>query len=240
MGAGYTQVITAPEAVGTVRAASPSLVVGSWEGWCADRLPASTDAKPAAVCAGPGFDAADPFAADCVADVLACAKCPVIVDGGGLAALAQPRARRIMERRAREGLPTVVTPHGGEAARMAAAWDVDPAAGDAADFALDLAQAMDCIVVLKGPDTCIAGDDTVLQAEFGGPELAKAGTGDVLAGIIGALLAQGLEAFDASLLGVTVHALAGAYAAKRLTSICVTAEDVVDAIPAAVAGLAGC
>ena len=239
MGAGYTEVICAPESVATVRAASPSLVVAPWDGWRAESLPAYTEGKPAAVCVGPGFDASDPAAVDLAAQVLAAAECPVVVDGGGLAVLAQPRAMRIMERRAQQGLPTVATPHGGEARRIAAAWGIGPDAGDAADFALDLAGALGCTVLLKGPDTQIAYGDAALEMDFGGPELAKAGTGDVLAGIVGALLAQGLNDFDAAVLGATVHALAGAYAAERLTSICVTAEDVIETIPLAIAGLAG-
>ena len=238
MGAGYTQVITDASAVDLVRLSFPSLVVSSWDDWAPEDLPVFADGKPAAVCVGPGFDAADAKALDQAAEVLSCAACPVIVDGGGLGVLAQPRARRIMETRAEAGFDTVITPHGGEAARIAAAWGIDPEAGNAADFALDLAEALSCIVLLKGPESHIACDGEVLTMDFGGPELAKAGTGDVLAGIVGALLAQGLDAFDAAVLGATVHALAGAYAAERLTSICVTAEDVIEAIPEAIVGLA--
>ena len=237
MGAGYTEVICDSEAVATVRAASPSLVVASWDGWDAESLPAYSQDKPVAVCVGPGFDASDPAAADRAASVLAAADCPVIVDGGGLAVLAQPRAMRIMERRVQQGLPTVITPHGGEARRIAAAWGIDPTRADAGNFAIDLASMLGCTVLLKGPDTHIASSDTALEMDFGGPELAKAGTGDVLAGIVGALLAQGLNDFDAAVLGATAHALAGADAAERLTSICVTAEDVIEAIPQVVAGL---
>lgn len=238
MGAGYTHVVTDPSAVDIMRMSSPSLVVSSWDAWVPRDLPAYALGKPAAVCVGPGFDGGEAKASDLVAEVLTCAESPVVIDGGGLAMLAQPRARRIMEARADAGFSTVITPHGGEAARIAAAWGIDSAAGDAADFALDLAEALSCTVLLKGPDSHIACDGEALTMEFGGPELAKAGTGDVLAGMVGALLAQGLDAYDAAVLGATVHALAGAYAAERLTSICVTAEDVVETIPQAVAGLA--
>ena len=237
MGAGYTHVVCDPDAVAAVRAASPSLVVSSWDGWSAESLPAFIVRRPVAVCVGPGFDAADPAAADLAIEVLAAAKCPVVVDGGALMAIAQQRARRVMERRAQEGLPTLITPHGGEAARIGAAWGIDSDRGDA-DFALDLAKALRCAVLLKGSESHIAFADELLTMDFGGPELAKAGTGDVLAGMAGALLAQGLHVFDAAVLAATLHALAGAYAAERLTSICVTAEDVIESIPEAIAALA--
>ncbi len=81
------------------------------------------------------------------------------------------------------------------------------------------------------------GNDVVVVTE-GTPALAKAGTGDVLAGVIGALLAQGTGALDAAVLGATLHARAGRLAEVRLTSIAVAAEDVIEALPAAIAELA--
>jgi NAD(P)H-hydrate repair Nnr-like enzyme with NAD(P)H-hydrate dehydratase domain len=71
----------------------------------------------------------------------------------------------------------------------------------------------------------------------GTPALATAGTGDVLAGVVGTLLAQGLAPLDAGALGAYLHARAGEEAAAQLTPICVTAEDVPDHLPHAVAGL---
>ena len=71
----------------------------------------------------------------------------------------------------------------------------------------------------------------------GASALAKAGTGDVLAGMAAALLAQGLAPVDACVLAAALHARAARAAEKRLTSICVTAEDVVAAIPEAIASL---
>ena len=69
--------------------------------------------------------------------------------------------------------------------------------------------------------------------------LAKAGTGDVLAGIIGALLAQGLSPVDAAALGCALHAEAGRAAAQELTEICVSAEDVIASLPQAVRAIVG-
>ena len=91
--------------------------------------------------------------------------------------------------------------------------------------------------MVKGPDTFVSdGEDTVCVSE-GTSALAKAGTGDVLAGALGALLAQGLDPFDAAVLAVTLHARAGRIAADRLGSISVIAEDVVEALPLAIRSL---
>lgn len=237
MGAGYTHVVCAPSSVGIVQAMAPSLVVESWEGWGARMLPPDTPEKPAAVCLGPGFDPHDTAAIDLAADALLHAECPVIVDGGAFALLEQPRGRRIMEKRGDAGLATVITPHGGEAAHLARAWDVNGDRDGGDYLAMDLSVAMGAIVLLKGPASHIAIGEDELILDFGGPELAKAGTGDVLAGMVGALLAQRLNAYDAATLAATVHALAGSIAEKRLTSVSVTAEDVIDRIPDALASL---
>lgn len=258
-GASYTQVFTAPENVRTVQAFRPSLVVRSWTSLEAGALRASETSRPCAYVVGPGFDAADEEAAELLFLVLDYAQAPVLVDGGAFSALANERGLKVLRRRFLRGLPTVLTPHGGEAARLAAAFGVNSAAPEAdrgqEAFALDLAGACGGTVILKGPDTCIAqaaglsGGEHGAHGAHGGssprffmmregtPALAKAGTGDVLAGVIGALLAQGLSPFDASVLGSVLHARAARAVESRLGSICVVPEDVVDALPEAVGNL---
>lgn len=275
MGAGYTQVVTASENVRTVQAFRPSLVVRSWKSWDAAAQRAFRADKPCAYVVGPGFEAADGRVAELLFSVLGYAQAPVLVDGGAFAALASERGLKVLRRRFLRGLPTVLTPHGGEAARLAAAFGVEPAAPEAGrgqgTFALDLACACGATVVLKGPDTCIAQPagaanagvvgvaeiadaaaqvavpaaeadalaerDRFLVMRDGTPALAKAGTGDVLAGMVGSLLAQGLGAFDASVLGAVLHARAGRLAESRLGDICVIPEDVLEALPEAVGNL---
>ena len=119
MGAGYTEVVTSPSAVNVVRIASPSLVVRAGDEWKPGELLPSTPEKPCAVCIGPGFTADDDFVADLVARVLKKAPCPVLVDGGGLARLATKKNLHSLAARFSNGLTTVITPHGGEAARLA-------------------------------------------------------------------------------------------------------------------------
>lgn len=138
--------------------------------------------------------------------------------------------------------PAVLTPHPGEFARLRAGAGADPAAdGDlTGDDAARAAAARDAaatwgqVVVLKGARTVIAEPDgTVSVAPFENPALASGGTGDVLAGIIGALLAQGLRTADAACLGVYLHGMAGEAVRERLGDAGLLASDLPDAIPAA-------
>lgn len=238
MGAGYTEVLCAPESVSTVRAFRPSLVVRSWEALAPSSFAAARSGRPVAYAVGSGFDAADDAseAKRLVHRALKHAHAPLLVDGGGLATLASDKGRRLMRRRFVNGWPTVITPHAGEAARLAAPLELPT--NDQGELARLLALAYGAIAVVKGPDTFISDGDEVVRVDEGTAALAKAGTGDVLAGMLGALLAQGLNPFDASVLAVTLHARAGRLAADRLTAISVIAEDVVAMIPAAIRSVA--
>ena len=122
--------------------------------------------------------------------------------------------------------PCVLTPHAGEFARLRAA------AAAAAEWRQ--------VVVLKGARTGIASPDgTTAVAPFENPAMASGGTGDVLSGTIGALLAQGLAPFDAARLGVYLHGLAGDVMRDRIGDAGLLAGDLHDAIPLARKRLAG-
>ena len=194
-----------------------------------------TPRHPLAFLVGSGFDAADPLSAQLTCTVLEGAAAAVLVDGGGLDALTSPEGRLLLRRRFIDGLPTVVTPHAGEAARLAAPLALPT--DDPAQLALLLSQAYGVTAMVKGPVTYISDGETIVRMSDGTSALAKAGTGDVLAGMSAALLAQGLTQVDACVLASALHARAARAAAKRLTSICVTAEDVAAAIPEAIASL---
>lgn len=231
MGAGYTEVITAKRAVDTVRASSPSLVVRPMGDWDESELAASSDKRPCAVCVGPGFVPGAKKSDNLLLRVLEAAQSPVLVDGGALQQLGSSRAIELLAQRDQSGLPTVITPHGGEAARLAAPLRMNGAPPDR--MAAALALALRCIVVLKGPDTYVSNGKRTEAMTLGGPALAKAGTGDVLAGMISALLAQGVEAFEAAYSGAALHAQAGSLAAEQLTDIAVCADDIIHFIPEA-------
>ncbi len=236
-GAGYVTVVCGPEAVGTVRAFRPSLVARSWDGWRPGDLPASRPGHPSAVAAGPGLDPADPADARRALAVLRACAAPLLLDGGALAALATGEGRALAAARAAEGRPLVLTPHGGEAARLARAARISEA--EPALLAGALARAYGAVCVLKGPDTYVSDGACTVLVDRGTAALAKAGTGDVLAGVIGALLAQGLAPLDAAVLGATLHAEAGRVAEERHTAIGVIPEDVVEVLPEAFRCLAG-
>ena len=149
-----------------------------------------------------------------------------MVDGGALSAVSDDAGRSCLQQRAADGRATVLTPHGGEAARLAKGLELvfeGPAQEAAA-----LAHWLGCVVALKGPDTYISDGAKTVRVSEGTPALAKAGTGDVLAGMVGALLAAGLSAFDAASLGVCAHARAGRMAARQQGVIGVVPEDVAE------------
>ena len=235
MGAGYTRVATASEAEGLVRSCSSSLVVQSSEDLRVDDLPEARSGHPAACVVGCGFDAADDESVRLTHLVLKHTAAPVLVDGGGLQALASPKGRRLLRRRFVNGWPTVVTPHAGEAARLAAPFNLP--LEDSAELARSIALAYGVIAAVKGPQTFVSDGEQIVRMAEGTSALAKAGTGDVLAGMVGALLAQGLDPLDAAVLGVTLHARAGRAAEMDRTAIAVTAEDVIGSIPAAIRSL---
>jgi hydroxyethylthiazole kinase-like uncharacterized protein yjeF len=144
--------------------------------------------------------------------------------------------------------PAVLTPHPGEFARLRAGAGIEEAAdGDlAADDAARSAAARDAAttwrstVVLKGARTVIADPEGELWvAPFENPALATGGTGDVLAGVIGAFLAQGLKPVDAARLGVYLHGMAGDIIRDRLGDAGLLASDLPDALPTARKRLVG-
>jgi hydroxyethylthiazole kinase-like uncharacterized protein yjeF len=160
---------------------------------------------------------------------------PTVIDADGLNA----HAGRLSDLAAREA-PTVLTPHAGELGRLLerSSEEIERERLHHVRAAAELAQA---VVVLKGDDTLIAdpaGSGVVVVSMGGSPALATAGTGDVLTGVIAALLAQGLPAFAAAAAGVQLHAVAGRAAAQTVGSAdSVIASDVIAALPSARAGV---
>jgi NAD(P)H-hydrate epimerase len=153
---------------------------------------------------------------------------PAVIDADGLNAHAG-RLEALAERPA----ATVLTPHAGELARLLglASGEIER---ERLRHARDAAARSAAVVVLKGDDTLIAAPDGLTAVSPGGaPGLATAGTGDVLAGVIAALLAAELDVFTAAAAGVWLHVAAGQEAARRQGSAeGVLAGDVIDALPA--------
>jgi hydroxyethylthiazole kinase-like uncharacterized protein yjeF len=155
---------------------------------------------------------------------------PVVLDAGALRALAQFAHLRDALR-ARDGI-AVLTPHDGEFAALVDALSLDVTGLDRLAATHLLATTLSCIVVRKGPGTIIAPG---FIDRMGGPELAVAGSGDVLSGIIGAMLAQASDE-DPELItaaAVFVHGLVGASAGSNPC----TAQDLINWIPDAIGEL---
>ncbi|MEJ5312040.1 MAG: NAD(P)H-hydrate dehydratase [Anaerolineae bacterium] len=129
---------------------------------------------------------------------------------------------------------TILTPHPGEMARLTGKTTAEVQA-ERLRIAQTSAAAWGHIVVLKGAFTIVAAPDgRTMLIPFANPGLASAGTGDVLAGTIVALRAQGVEAFQAAVAGAYLHGLAGEIVRERLGTVGMTASDVVRALPEAI------
>ncbi len=151
----------------------------------------------------------------------------MVLDADGLNA----HAGRLADLAARRA-PSVLTPHAGELGRLLEL-DSSEIERERLRHVRAAAEQARAVVVLKGDDTLISQPDgTVAVSPGGSPALATAGTGDVLTGVIAALLAQGLDAFTAAAAGVWLHAEAGREAARRLGAPeGVIATDVIAALP---------
>ena len=179
--------------------------------------------REAVVC-GPGMGQA-PATRALVAHVVRQCAAPLVLDADGLNAVAGSALLRD-----RPG-PTVVTPHPGEMARLQSG-DTARVQADRLGAARAFARAERVVVVLKGARTIIASPDGATAiCPTGNPGMASGGTGDVLSGVIGALLAQGLAAYDAAALGVFAHGAAGDAVAARQGETGLLASDLLAELP---------
>jgi NAD(P)H-hydrate epimerase len=155
---------------------------------------------------------------------------PVVLDADGLNLLAQ-KLSPLDEAELPLGR-WILTPHPAEAGRLldCSAAEVQQ---DRVTAAQSLARRLQAVVVLKGCGTVIADPaGRYAICPLGNPGMATAGSGDVLSGVIGAMLAQGLDCWDAACAGVAAHAMAGDRAAARIGERGLLASDVTRMLPA--------
>lgn len=153
---------------------------------------------------------------------------PLILDADGLNAVGR-NTETLTQRRA----PTVLTPHPGEMGRLTGK-SVDAIQSDRIGTAVELATTSGCVVVLKGAGTVVAHPEGAHSINTtGNSGMGTGGTGDVLSGIIGGLLAQGMGPYDAARLAVFVHGRAGDLAADARTARALMARDLIEFLPAA-------
>jgi NAD(P)H-hydrate epimerase len=179
---------------------------------------------------GPGMGVT-PACAQMVKAALAEIDKPVVLDASGLLNLAWlggvPRVAG----------PLVITPHPGEAGKLLAAFvlnvelTAEPKARQAAARAL--ADHLGCVVVLKGHNTVVTDGRQLYVNNTGNPGLATGGTGDVLTGVIAALVGQKFPPLEAAVLGTYLHGIAGDIAAERLGQYSLMASDLLNTLPEA-------
>jgi hydroxyethylthiazole kinase-like uncharacterized protein yjeF len=202
---------------------APGLIAPS--GWRQVTTQAST---ADAVVVGPGLGQ-QPATQRRTRTLIGALRVPAVVDADGLNALAATS-------RWWQGIrgDVVLTPHPGEFARLVG----DEAPGDdrvaRASAAAAAAERWGQTVVLKGAETIVAGaHGELLRSDVATPALATGGSGDVLAGMIGALLAQGMTPFEAAACGVAIHGAAGLLAEERIGRSGAIARDIAGFVPEA-------
>ncbi len=159
-------------------------------------------------------------------DLAVHAPCPLVIDADGLNALSDsPRTKGSL------GPTRVLTPHPGEMARLTGR-TAEQISADRPAAARRAAREWGAVIVLKGARTVVAHPDgRVSEDPHEVPALATGGTGDVLSGIIGGLIAQGSDPFDAAVTGVYVHAAAGRRISARIGDSGLLAGDLLTEIP---------
>ena len=185
-----------------------------------------------ALAIGPGVSR-HPETAAAIREVVNAASVPCVVDADGLNAL----SLEDLGKRDAKG-PLVLTPHPGEMSRLCGRTVAEIQAARS-EIAREVAAAAGATVVLKGASTVVADPDGELYLNpTGNSGLATAGSGDVLTGVIAALLARGTAGLKAAALGAFVHGLAGDVAAEKRGEMGMVAGDVLEAVPEALVWIA--
>ncbi len=179
------------------------------------------------VAVGPGLGQVEGVAAFVRSVVGGLPEIPVVLDADGLNAVAPFR----------EGFPgraepLILTPHPGEFARLLGV-PVQEVIEKREFLAVGFAAKAGVVLLLKGANTLVTDGKRLYRNTTGNPGMATGGSGDVLTGVIAALVGQGLGAFDAAALGAWVHGQAGDIAATHLGQTALIATDIIEHLPAA-------
>ena len=174
---------------------------------------------------GPGMNRGD-GQSSIVAKIYAAVAQPMVVDADGLNALVDSEADLAQHQGQR-----VLTPHPGEFQRLIGSEITDR--GELESQAIDLAKRAGIIIVLKGNRTLVTDGSRRFHNTTGNPGMATAGSGDVLTGVITSLVGQGLGLFEAAVLGVHLHGMAGDLAAQSVGQTSLIATDLIENLPSA-------
>ena len=189
-----------------------------------DRIGELADQSTCLAC-GPGIGRS-PQLTDLIVWAYSVLPHPMVVDADALVAISE-RQSCLVE----PAGPRILTPHPGEFRRLAGIESGERSEYE--DRAMKMAQSCKVVIVLKGHRTLITDGTRCVHNETGNPGMATGGSGDILTGVITALICQGLVPIDAAILGAHVHGLAGDLAADELGQVSLIASDLLRFLPAA-------
>lgn len=244
-GAGLVRVFCAESIVPLVGAEEPSVMtVGLRETKDGEirahavKLAEQQLSWPTVIAAGPGIGLGEEQAA-LIRNLIQAFPGPMVIDADGLNGLAAAGGEAWHEAERED--PIVLTPHGGEFNRLAKTLGLDTLESSTDEARIAAAHALSVhtqtVVVLKGPRTVVCTPRQAYVNTTGNPGMAAGGMGDVLTGLIAALIGQGLPAFDACRLAVHVHGQAGDRLAKRIGPVGFLARELADELPGAIASV---
>lgn len=219
IGAGYVELASHKNVLKAVSAMAPEVVLAPIE-----RIPKILESADV-LSIGCGLSTTDD-AAELFKNTIALAKnMPAVIDADGLNILAKNKI----------DLPenVILTPHPKEASRLLGI-SLEEVLNNMDAAAKEITKEYNCVTVLKSHKTIVTDGNIVYHNTTGNSALAKAGSGDVLTGIISGLLAQKMQLLDAACLGVYLHGLAGDLAKNDLTEYGVLASDTIRYIPYAI------
>lgn len=240
-GAGLVQLAVPAEVLPIVAVGNPCYTTapfandprGRFAASAVDELVELAATWPDVVAVGPGLGLSDAVPA-LLAALNERADKPMVVDADGLNALARVPAADWAARRQ----PLILTPHPGEFGRLTNQ-SGDVVRDRREELAVQYAAERQVILVLKGNRTIVTDGVRVYRNETGNPGMATGGTGDVLTGLVAALVGQRLDPFAAAVLGVWAHGRAGDLAAGQLGQAGLIASDLLTYLPAALREVGG-
>lgn len=236
-GAGLVQMVV-PDAIATaVAVLAPCATIRNLPTTANGLLDCLSEFGADVVAMGPGLG--DALSPECVVEILSRFDGPVVLDADGLNLLAKAEALDTNGSEPTNKLPpsVVLTPHPGEARRLLSArggdLSIESTFAARRGAVCALIEQYGGTFVLKGHGTIVANHERLYVNETGNAGMATGGAGDVLTGIIAALIGQRINPFEAAILGVYLHGLAGDFAAEELGRCSMTATDIIDYLPEA-------
>ncbi|HWE02266.1 MAG TPA: NAD(P)H-hydrate dehydratase [Tepidisphaeraceae bacterium] len=230
MGAGLVQIAVPRSILAAAISVTPELIGLGLGTASADKRLLEAGGKADAIVIGPGLGQS-PRAKARLLRLVRLPK-PMVVDADGLNMLAAGKKWPAFFK-----AEAVLTPHPGEMSRLGTLFgrtEVPKDQHGRIDIAVEAAKTFGQTIVLKGGGTVVTDGTRVYVNTTGDSSLSKAGTGDILSGIIGTLLSEKMDGFDAACAGVWLHGRAGELAGQRLGMRCVLGADVIDHIHVAI------